>query len=127
MMHGMSASLLEGHKAHIALAETKIAEIAPEVAKAADAKEAAKERLEKIKRGESVAGGFGKPMDYRQFVAILKAAGWTPRDFRRMKLMGKLTRAEFETFDNEYVAEAASEASDKAIDREARRIIRARQ
>ena len=36
MMHGMSASLLEGHKAHIALAETKIAEIEPEVAKAAE-------------------------------------------------------------------------------------------
>src|SRR5271166_6309931 len=52
-LHSMNASLVEGYKGHVALAEMKIAETEPEVAKAADAKEAAKERLEKIRRGET--------------------------------------------------------------------------
>ena len=53
----------------------------------------------------------------------LKAAGWTPGKFRRARLRWSLSEAEFETaLANTNVAEAV----DKAFDREALRIIRAR-
>jgi hypothetical protein len=120
-MRDMNASHIEGLKGHIALAESKIAAMEPEVAKAAENVEAARSKREKLKRGEAVAGGLEK----RQIdlVAVLKAAGFTPRDFRRIRLTGSLSKAEFETaLANTHAAEAA----DKAFDREARRLIRAR-
>ena len=121
-IHDMNASMVEGHKALIVTAEAKIAEVAPDVAKAAERREAAKARLEKIRRGEDVAGGlFSKPIDV---IAICKKAGWAPRDFRRARLAASLTKIEFEAA----LANAhPSEAADKAFGREARRIVRARQ
>jgi hypothetical protein len=119
-LHGLNASHIEGLKGHIALAESKIAEMQPEVAKAAEKVEAARIKREKLKAGEAVAGGLGKSPD---LVGILKAAGFTARDFRRMRLTGSLTKAEFEmALANTHAAEAA----DKAFAREARRLIRAR-
>lgn len=120
-MRDMNASHIEGLKGHIALAESKIAAMEPEVARAAEKVEAARSKREKLKRGEAVAGWLEK----RQIDlgAILKAAGFTPRDFRRIRLTGSLSKAEFETaLANTHAAEAA----DKAFEREARRIIRAR-
>jgi hypothetical protein len=120
-MHDMNASMVEGHKDLIATARATIAKVAPEVAKAAERREAARDRLAKIKRGENVDGGlFSKPIDA---VAILKAAGWTPRNFRRVELTRKLTEAEFEAA---LANTKSAEAADKAFEREARRIIRAR-
>ncbi len=119
-MQDMNASHIEGLKGHIALAESKIAAMEPEVAKAAEKVEVARAKIDKLKRGEAVAGGLGKPVD---LVGILKAAGFTARDFRRMRLTGSLTKAEFETaLTNTHAAEAA----DRAFDREALRLIRAR-
>ncbi len=59
-MRDMGAASVEEHKALIARAETKIAEETPRVADADEKVEAAKSRLEKLKRGESVSGGLGK-------------------------------------------------------------------
>lgn len=121
LMRDMNASHIEGLKGHIALAKSKIAAMEPEVAKAAEKVEAARSKREKLKRGEAVAGGLGKRQ--LDIVAILKAAGWTPRDFRHARLQWRLSEAEFETaLANTHAAEAA----DKAFDREARRLIRAR-
>ena len=120
-MQDMNASHIEGLKGHIALAEAKIATMEPEVAKAAEKVEVARTKIEKLKRGKSVSGGLGKQQI--DPVAILKAAGWTPRDFRRMRLTGSLTEAEFETA---LANTSAADAADKAFDREARRLIRAR-
>jgi hypothetical protein len=53
----------------------------------------------------------------------LDAAGWTPRKFRRARLRWSLSEAEFETA---LANTNAAEAVDKAFDREALRIIRAR-
>jgi hypothetical protein len=89
-MHGMNASLAEGHKAHIVLAERKIADVAPEVAKAAESRDIAKKRLEKIRRGESVPGGLGKPVDVR---AAFRAAGWTTRDMDDAVLLHEVVEA----------------------------------
>jgi hypothetical protein len=75
------------HRALIARAETKIAEHATTAAEAGERAQAAKDRLERIRRGESVPGGLGKPFDVR---AALKAAGLTERDLRRMRLLASL-------------------------------------
>ena len=63
-MLDIGASSVEGHKALIARAEAVIAKEGPRVAEAAEKVEAAKSRLEKLKRGEDVAGGLGKPFRF---------------------------------------------------------------
>jgi hypothetical protein len=92
------------------------------VAEAGERAEAAKDRLERIARGESVGGGLGKPFDVR---AALKAEGFTERDLRRMRLLASLTEAEMKEASVKAGTDAV-DAADKAIEREARRIIRAR-
>jgi hypothetical protein len=82
--------------------------------------QAARDRLERLKRGESVSGGLGKRLD---FEAELKAAGFTTRQLRRMRLLGSLTKAEFEQM---LAAVHFADATSKAAERETRRIIRAR-
>jgi hypothetical protein len=119
-MRDVGASLIEGHKAVIATAETAIAGAAPMVSDADEALEAIKGRREKIRRGENVAGGLGKPLDMR---AALIAAGFEPDQLRRAELLASLTKAEFETL---LARTNASELVNKASDREARRILRAR-
>jgi hypothetical protein len=121
-MRDMGIATVEEHKAVIARAETKIAEAAQRAAESGERAQAAKDRLERIRRGESVPGGLGKPFDV---VRALKAAGWTPSDFRRAKLLAGLTEAEMKQASAETCAEVVDEA-DKAIERKARRIIRAR-
>ena len=120
-LRDMNTSLVEGYKGTIALAESKIADTAPEVEKAVANVKVANGRLEKIERGESIEGGlFQKPIDGE---AILREAGWTPRDFRRLRLQRSLSNAELEiALTNTH----ASDAVDNAFEREARRIIRAR-
>ena len=119
-MRDMGEAGVAGHKALIASAEKRIAKQAEEAAEAAERAQTAKDRLERIGRGESVAGGLGKPLDVR---AALKAAGWTPRKFRRAQLQWSLSEAEFETA---LANTNAAEAVDRAFDREALRVIRAR-
>jgi hypothetical protein len=119
-MHDMNAASVEETKAQIVTAERKIAEVAPQVQAAAERRDIAKARLEKIKRGETVAGGLGKRLDLE---ALLKEAGWTAHDLRRLRLTWSLTKAEFE----EALANTKPDvASENAFEREARRIIRAR-
>jgi hypothetical protein len=93
-MRDIGASSVEGHKALIARAEAVIAKEGPRVAEAAEKVEAAKTRLEKLKRGENIAGGLGKPFDVER---ALEAAGCRERDLRRIRLMVSLTQAEFAT------------------------------
>ena len=56
-MRDMGTASVEEHKALIARAETKIAEHAPKAAEAGERAQAAKNCLERIRRGESVPGG----------------------------------------------------------------------
>jgi hypothetical protein len=122
-IHDLNASHVEGHKEQISLSEAKIAKMAPEVAKAAEKVEVARGKLEKLKRGEAVAGGLGKRVDLR---AIIKAAGITPSLLRRMRLFSRLTPTEFEALHASEPMHQRIEAGDKIVEREARRIIRAR-
>jgi hypothetical protein len=121
-MRDMGASSIEEHKALIASAEAKIAEQEPQVAEAAERVGAAKDRLERIRRGESVPGGLGKPFDAER---AFRAAGFTERDLRRARLLASLTEAEMEQATARAGAEVVG-AADTAIEREARRVIRAR-
>ena len=114
------AGIVEGHKELIASAEAKIANAAPTLVEAEENVKTAKDRLERLKRGESVSGGLGKRLD---FEAELKAAGFTTRQLRSMRLLGSLTKAEFEQM---LVAVHFADATSKAAERETRRIIRAR-
>jgi hypothetical protein len=113
-MRDMGTASVEAHTPLIALAETAIAEQAPKVAEAGERAQAAKDRLERIRRGESVPGGLGKPFDIR---AVLKAAGFTERDLRRMRLLASLTKAELEQASAKTCAEVVG-AANTAIERE---------
>lgn len=64
----------------ITAAERKLDEGRAEMLKVAAHRDAAKERRERLERGEDVAGGLGKPPDLRR---ILREAGWTESDIRR--------------------------------------------
>jgi hypothetical protein len=120
-MRDMAEGSVAGHKSIIAKAEDAIAKAQPAAATfAADAADA-RERLAKLKRGESVWGGLGKRLD---ILAMFKAAGWTPRDIRRAERLSSLTHEEYEALMER--VPTAIKALDKALDREARRIIRER-
>ena len=121
-MRDMWTASVEEHKAPISRAETTIAKEGPRVAEAGERAQAAKDRPERIRRGESVPGGLGKPFDVR---AALKAAGFTERDQTRCELLASLTEAEMKQARAKTCAEVV-DAADRAIEREARRIIRAR-
>jgi uncharacterized membrane protein len=121
-MRDMRTASVEEHKAVIARVEARISKDAPRLAEAGEWAQAAKDRLERIRRGENVPGGLGKPFDVR---AALKAAGFTERDLRRMRLLASLTETEMKQASATAGAEAA-DAADRAVVREARRIIGAR-
>jgi hypothetical protein len=121
-MRDIGTASVKEHKVLNSRAEIKIAEHAAGAAEAGERAQAAKDRLERIRRGESVPGGLGKPFDAR---AALKAEGFTERDLRRMRLLASLTEPEMKQASAKTCAEVV-DAADRAIEREARRIIRAR-
>ena len=123
-LHGAGASLVDGHKSIIANAERSIAENAEAVAQADEWAKAARSRVERIRRGEAVEGGFGKPRDLE---AELLAAGFSRSFLRRARLWNSLSEDELKLLFQGEVAKRRHEAHNKATDREVRRIIRARQ
>jgi hypothetical protein len=124
VMQDMNAASGEGYKGLIASTETKLKESERAAADAAEKREVARERLAKLKRGESVAGGLGKKLD---IVALTKEAGFTPRQIRRMVLYASLTGEEFEAMlERTITAGKTTDAGERIIEREARRIVRAR-
>ena len=65
-MQEMNVSSAEGHKLLAACAEAKRKEHDRVAADAAEKREIARERLAKLARGESVAGGLGKKLDFNK-------------------------------------------------------------
>jgi hypothetical protein len=121
VVQDMNAASAEGYKGLIASTETKLKETERAAADAAEKGEAARERLAKLKRGESVAGGLVKKLD---IVAMMRAA-FTPRQIRQMFLYTSLTGEEFEAM-LDRTSGKSIDAGDRISDREARRIIRER-
>jgi hypothetical protein len=70
-----------------------------------------------------VRGGLSKQQI--DLLWILKTAGWTARDFRRLEMVGSLTEAERKTWFKHIPAQI--DAGERASDRELRRIVRARE
>jgi hypothetical protein len=78
----MQAERAEGNRQLAATAERTAAEAQAEADKARAEAEAAADRLDRLKRGEAVAGGLGEPVDIER---VLREAGWTARDFNRAR------------------------------------------
>jgi hypothetical protein len=89
-MRDVTASTVEDQKGLAKMTEKAI--VSGTVAMAeADAKvAAARERRERLKRGEDVAGGLGKPMTRED---LMKMIGWTEADARRAALLNEINRA----------------------------------
>jgi hypothetical protein len=97
-MHSATAA---DHKGLIASAERAVAQGEAEAAEASARAAAAKDRADRIKNGENMAGGLGKPMTREAFESDLLAAGFTKRDLHRMELLaavGKLGPEVWELF-----------------------------
>jgi len=89
-LRDMHAEEIDGTKGLIATAERKIATEQAAKAEAETNATIAKERRERLERGEDVAGGLRKPVDFEK---VLKAAGWTARDFREAHLINDIYTA----------------------------------
>ena len=89
-MRDMTQATIDGTKQLIATAEQAVAKHQVAV-DAADARATvARERREKIERGESVDGGLGRPMDREDLVRVLLDCGYTRHDLRFMQAAAQL-------------------------------------
>ena len=111
-MRDLNAASVEEHKSLIAAAEAKLKGHESAAADAGEKLETAKDRLQRLQRGESVSGGLGKKFDV---VAAMKAAGITPGMLRRMRLYGSLTETEFESLLGPTRMKRRIEAADKVV------------
>ena len=74
----MNAETVEGHKGLVAKAERKIADGQSATANAAANAAIAKERIERLKRGENVEGGLGNPLSWEDCERIMREASRPP-------------------------------------------------
>jgi hypothetical protein len=91
-LHDMHAGTVEGTKGLIANAERQIDGSQAELAKAAAGRDAAKAALDRLDRREDVAGGLGKRMTSQDLIKIMRAAGWTAKDFRNAARLVEIDR-----------------------------------
>jgi hypothetical protein len=92
-IHDMHAGTVEGHKGLATTAERKVAEGEAEMAKAASHRDAAKERRERLQRGEDVPGGLGKPLTREDLERIMREAGMTASDIRHSVQVHDVSKA----------------------------------
>ena len=86
----MQTGQAEGNRQLATAAERKAAEAKAQAENAGAAAEAARGRIERLKRGEAVSGGLGKPVDIER---LLREAGMTAaqiKDCRRTALIAEL-------------------------------------
>lgn len=74
-LHDMHAGNVEGHKALAATVERAVADGQAGMADNAEKRDTAKERRERLERGEDVPGGIGKPFTREDAERILREAG----------------------------------------------------
>jgi hypothetical protein len=115
-----SEAQVEGHRALAATVETAIAG-GQAVATDAGAKAAtAKDRVERLKRGEDVPGGLGKPLTWKDAERICREAGLTRADMRDASRMHEVSTA----FGFETVMEMIHADRDRAEKATVRRLAR---
>jgi hypothetical protein len=93
-LYGMHAATVEDHKGLAASVASTIAKVEGHAAEAAANAEAARERVERIERGENVEGGLGKPLTYEDMVVIMHKAGLTDDDIRYSQELSQLSEDE---------------------------------
>jgi hypothetical protein len=79
----------EDHKRLLATTERTIANMESAAAKAA----AARDRVERLRRGEDVPGGVGKPLTLEDILDILRKAGMTTAEIRHCEELAALHKA----------------------------------
>src|SRR5262245_32498589 len=85
-LRDVDASTISNRENLIAAASTQLAEAKERVAAADESAKTVQARIEAIERGETVQGGFGKPIDV---AAFLKSIGWTNANIRHAQLLGR--------------------------------------
>jgi hypothetical protein len=93
---GMSAKLAEGHKEVAAKSARLAADAEAGATAAAEKASVAKDRIERLAKGEDVSGGLGKLMTLEDYEKILRDAGWTAADIRFSKEFHHSLRSEEE-------------------------------
>jgi hypothetical protein len=114
---------VSGHKEVVATAEQAIASGEAEIAKATANIATAKNRVERIKRGENVQGGFGKPHTREDFERELIKAGFTKSQLRRAMLLAELSAELGEAGWEEFLQET-HKARERAVTALARKVLR---
>lgn len=89
-LHDMSTETVAGHRRLIATAERAIKDAQARADEAAEKAAAARDRAERIRRGEDVQGGFGKPLDGADLERSLREAGMSTSDIRYLRGLGEL-------------------------------------
>jgi hypothetical protein len=123
-LHDAHASTVADHKGLIATAAHAVSQGEAEATKAAARVATAKERAERIKAGENVAGGLGKPMTREDFEAMLLANGWTKRDIRRAGLLAAVGAYGDEAFKWLLRSTRATDCINPVIEREAKALLK---
>jgi hypothetical protein len=89
-MYGLNHAAAEDGKGFAATAASKIASAQTAANDAAAKAATAKDRVERIKRGENVEGGLGKPTGYEEIVRILHTAGFSNADIAHTQRVAEL-------------------------------------
>jgi hypothetical protein len=89
-LRDMNRASLEDNKSLATTVERAIAGFQAGAEMAGAKVDAAKERVARIKRGEDVSGGLGKPPT--DFERILREAGWTRKDIERADIVHTISQ-----------------------------------
>jgi hypothetical protein len=102
----VNQTYIDGFKRLIANAQSVIAKAEIAVADADASVEVARKRVERIKRGESVDGGLGEPLDWEDLV---RTTGMTEKEIRHCQDISRLNEEELK-----HVASEAVKAGKRA-------------
>ncbi len=108
LMHDVNQEKVDGHKAVAVAAESSIATGQAEASKAAANAAVARDRAERIRRGEDVKGGLGGPVDLE---TMLRKAGMSDEVIQHCKDMAELRLSHEEL---EKLVDEQLEAGDRA-------------
>jgi len=110
----MNQATAEDHKGLTGKAERAIADCQTAAAEAATKAAAAKDRVERIKRGDDVPGGLGKPLTRDDAERIFREAAMTTSDLRRMARLCEISDSAWDELMQE-VHRRTHQAQDTAV------------
>ena len=85
----MQTEQAQGNSQLAANAERAASKAKAQAASASVNATTAKERIERLNRGEAVSGGIGKPFDPER---LFREAGWTTADFKRARITNAISQ-----------------------------------